>query len=257
MRPQELRIVGIRGLPMVRPGDDLPRLLVEGMKKQGLAFHDGDVIVLSQKIVSKAQGRFFRLRDLLPSRRAVEIAKRTKKDPRFVQAVLNESSEVLRADGEALIVRTKNGITCLNAGLDRSNVEGQGTYSLLPFDPDAEALWIKKRIKLLTGRKVAVLICDTFSRPFRSGQVEFAIGLAGLNPIEDYRGKKDLFGHRLRFKFVSLADELACAAELVMGQGDEGIPAALIRGFNSKRLGSSNSKSLIVSRSIDLFRGTI
>jgi coenzyme F420-0:L-glutamate ligase/coenzyme F420-1:gamma-L-glutamate ligase len=165
---------------------------------------------------------------------------------------------VLRADKDAFIVRTKRGATCLNAGVDKSNVKGGSTYALLPQDPDASARKLRKRIGQLTGRQVAVVICDTRSRPFRKGQVEESIGVAGLNPLIDYRGQKDLFGYTLRFKNVSLADELASAAELVMGQGREKAPAAIIRGLARVRFQNrATSKVLVITPEEDLFKGTL
>src|SRR5207245_1545104 len=223
-----LEIIPLNQLPLLKKGDDLAGIIVSRAKKLGVGVKNRELVVIGQKAVSKAEGRIIDITDVSPSVRAIEIAKKTGKSPGFVEIVLRESSKVLRADKDAFIVRTKRGATCLNAGVDKSNVEGSSRYALLPQDPDASARRLRKRIKQLTGKEVGVVICDTRSRPFRKGQVEESIGVAGLNPLVDYRGQKDLFGYTLRFKNVSLADELASAAELVMGQGGEKSPAAII-----------------------------
>ena len=174
-----------------------------------------------------------------------------------MEVVLRDAKKVLKADKEALIVTTKHGWTCLNGGVDKSNVQGPVTYALLPEDPDASARKLKGRIKRLTGRTVGVIICDTHSRPFRRGQVEVTIGVAGLNPMVDYRGQRDLFGYQLRFKNVAVTDELASAAELVMGQGREAIPAAIVRGLKRVQFQErAKSSGLVVGEEEDLFRGT-
>ena len=188
----------------------------------------------------------------------MRLAKRTGKKPGFVEIVLKDASRVLRANGEAFIVTTRTGATCLNGGVDKSNVKGDNMYALLPEDPDASARFLRKRIWLLTGKKIGVVVCDTRSRPFRRGQVEECIGIAGLNPLVDYRGQSDLFGYKLRFKNVALADELASASELVMGQGRERAPAAIIRGLKRVRFQERGStRNLAVRSDEDLFKGTL
>ncbi|HVH14104.1 MAG TPA: coenzyme F420-0:L-glutamate ligase, partial [Candidatus Angelobacter sp.] len=226
-----LTITPLTHLPLLKEGDDLAGIIVSRAKKLDVGIRNGDLVVIGQKAVSKAEGRIVDVHDVAPSARALQISKKTGKSPGFVEIVLKESSRVLRADKDAFIVRTKRGATCLNAGVDKSNVKGDSTYALLPQDPDASARKLRKRIRQLTGKDVAVVICDTRSRPFRKGQIEESIGVAGLNPLIDYRGQKDLFGYTLRFKNVAIADELASAAELVMGQGREKTPVAIIRGL--------------------------
>ena len=253
-----LEITPLNHLPLLKEGDDLARIIVSRAKELGVGIRNRDLVIIGQKAVSKAEGRIIDIADVSPSTRAVKIAKKTGKSPQFVEVVLGESSKVLRADRDAFIVRTKRGATCLNAGVDKSNVKGDSTYALLPQDPDASARKLRKRIRELTGKQVAVVICDTRSRPFRRGQVEESIGVAGLNPLIDYRGQKDLFGYTLRFKNVALADELASAAELVMGQGRERTPVAIIRGLRrAKFQEGASSKNLPVSTAEDLFRGTL
>ncbi len=252
-----LTIVPLTGLPLIRPGDDLARLIVDVTKRLGIGIRDDDVLVVGQKAVSKSEGRLVDVDKIRASKRAVQLARRTGKSGGFVEVVLRDARKVVRADREAFIVRTKHGWTCLNGGVDKSNVQGPVTYALLPEDPDASARRLRSRIKRLTGQTVGVIICDTHSRPFRRGQVEETIGVAGLNPMVDYRGQRDLFGYQLRFKNVAVADELASAAELVMGQGREAIPAAIIRGVKRVRFQErAKSSPLIVGGHEDLFRGT-
>jgi len=253
-----LQIMPLNQLPLLKKGDDLAKIIVTNATKLGVGIRNRDLVVIGQKAVSKAEGRIVDIDNVSPSARAAKIAKKTGKSPGFVEIVLRESSKVLRADKDAFIVRTRRGATCLNAGVDKSNVKGDSTYALLPQDPDASARRLRKRIRQLTGRQVAVVICDTRSRPFRKGQVEESIGVAGLNPLIDYRGQKDLFGYTLRFKNVAIADELASAAELVMGQGRERTPVAIIRGLKRVRFQDhASSRFLPIIAEEDLFKGTL
>lgn len=253
-----LEITPLNHLPLLKEGDDLAGIIVARAKELKAGIRNRDLVVIGQKAVSKAEGRIVDVGDVSPSARAVKIARKTGKSPEFVEIVLRESSKVLRADKDAFIVRTKGGSTCLNAGVDKSNVRGASMYALLPQDPDASARRLRKRIGQLTGKQVGVVICDTRSRPFRKGQIEESIGVAGVSPLVDYRGQKDLFGYTLRFKNVAIADELASAAELVMGQGRERTPVAIIRGLTRIRFQDrASSKILAVTAEEDLFRGTL
>ncbi len=253
-----LEIIPLTGLPLIRPGDMLAALIVETTKRLRIGIRQGDVLVIGQKVVSKSEGRLVDIDQVRPSPKAYELSKRTGRTPGFVELVLRDASKVVRADKSAFIVRTKHGWTCLNAGVDKSNVKGSLTFAVLPENPDASAQRIRKLIERLTGRTVGVIITDTHSRPFRLGQVEETIGIAGLNPFVDYRGSRDLFGYELRFKNVAVADEIAGAAELVMGQGREAIPAAIVRGLRRVRFQErARSSGLVVSRWEDLFRGTL
>jgi coenzyme F420-0:L-glutamate ligase / coenzyme F420-1:gamma-L-glutamate ligase len=253
-----LKIMPLNQLPLLKEGDDLAGIIVARANELGVGVRNRDLVIIGQKAVSKAEGRIIDIREVSPSATAAKISRKTGKSPEFVETVLRESSKVLRADKDAFIVRTRRGSTCLNAGVDKSNVKGDSTYALLPQDPDASARRLRKRIRQLTGKQVGVVICDTRSRPFRRGQVEESIGVAGLNPLIDYRGQKDLFGYTLRFKNVAIADELASAAELVMGQGREKTPVAIIRGLTRIRFQDrASSKILGVTSEEDLFRGTL
>jgi coenzyme F420-0:L-glutamate ligase / coenzyme F420-1:gamma-L-glutamate ligase len=253
-----LEIVALDRLPLLAKGDDLAAIVVDRAEKLGFGIRNRDVLVVGQKAVSKVEGRIVDVSQIKPSQRAMRISKMTGKSPEFVEIVLRDASRVVRADHLALIVTTRTGVTCLNGGVDKSNVKGDDMYALLPRDPDASARQLMKRIGSLTGRRIGVIVSDTRSRPFRLGQIEECIGVAGLGPLVDYRGSKDLFGYTLHFKNVALADELASAAELVMGQGREAAPAAIIRGLKRvKFLNRASTRSLTVSPSEDLFRGTL
>jgi coenzyme F420-0:L-glutamate ligase / coenzyme F420-1:gamma-L-glutamate ligase len=253
-----VQILPITGLPLVQPGDDLPQLLVEATRKLGWELRDKDVLVVGQKAVSKSEGRLVALTSVHPSKRARAIAKKTGRKPEFVQIVLNDTKRVVRQDKMALIVTTKHGWTCLNAGVDKSNVKGDMNYALLPKLPDASARKIRSRIRRLTGKNIGVIITDTHSRPFRLGQVEETIGIAGMKPLADYRGQKDLFGYQLKFKNVAVSDEIAAAAELVMGQGREKIPAAIVRGLRRIQFqDKAKSSDLTGPQQDDLFKGTL
>jgi coenzyme F420-0:L-glutamate ligase/coenzyme F420-1:gamma-L-glutamate ligase len=259
MLVRAVSIIGVEKIGLVKPGDNVARLIFDAFNADGQEFVDDDVIVVSQKIVSKAEGLLADLSRVKPSTRAKRISKRTSKDPRLIELILRDSSEVLRADRQALVVRRKNGFVCLNAGVDKSNVKGPHAYARLPKDPDSSARRIRIELEKLSGRKLGVIVADTYSRPYRVGQVEFAIGLSGIEPIVDYRGSSDLFGYSLRYKFVGLADEVAAAAELVMGQGTERTPAAVVRNLpRVKRTDEPNlSKKLMLGQQKDLFRNLV
>jgi len=248
-------IIGLNKIGLVKPHDDISKLIADAAKAEEIELSDFDVVVVSQKIISKSEGQLVDILTLKPSNQAKSIAKRTKKDARVIELILRDSKEVIKADREALVVRRKDGLICLNAGVDKSNVDGDTIYVRLPENPDKSAVKIKNGIERLTGKEVAVIVADTYSRPHRVGQVEFTIGLAGLEPIIDYRGHEDLFGYQLHYKYVGFADEIAAAAELVMGQGVEGIPVAIVRGLSRMKLTSATglSKKLLLGKKRDIF----
>ena len=255
---RNLTIFGLDNIGTVEPGDDIAKLIYEKSREEYLVFSDGDPVVISQKIVSKADGLLVNVTGIKPTPRAKRLAELTRKDPRVVELILRDSSEVLRADSQAFVVRRKDGLVCLNAGVDKSNVKGYTSYSRLPPNSDNSAMKILRRLEEeeLSARKLAVIIADTYSRPLRVGQVEFAIGIAGMEPIVDYRGLKDMFGHNLRYKYVALADEVAGAAELFMGQGTERTPVAIVRDLNrvKRSLDRGLSKRLQMGSRLDVFR---
>ncbi|MEA2089426.1 MAG: coenzyme F420-0:L-glutamate ligase [Thermoproteota archaeon] len=258
MKLRKVSILCLEGFPLIKKGDDLAKLIVETAEKNGVRVEDGDVLVVAQKIVSKAEGRVIKLSDVVASDKAKKIAKITGKDSRFVELVLRETKKIVKASHETLIVKDVRDIVCINAGIDKSNVSGGDSYALLPKDPDESARRIRSQILKITGKKVAVVICDTSSRPFRRGQVEFAIGLAGLKSFRDYRGQEDLFRYRLKVKNVAVVDEIACAAELIMGQGKERIPVVIIKNLRRAEPSETSSiKELVISKEEDLFKGTL
>lgn len=245
--------------PLIGSGDDVAEIIVETAGRNGLKVEDGDVIVAAQKIFSKAEKRVVRLRDVVPSKRAVEAARVAGKSPRFVELILRETKRVLKTSPEVLLVEDNRGIICINAGIDKSNIEGRDNFALLPENPDGSAQRCRSEIRKLTGKNVAVIICDTYSRPFRRGQVNFAIGMAGIKPFKDYRRKKDLFGQILKVKNVAIVDELAAAGELLMGQATEATPVIIFRGLGDtlEFRRKHNSKELYISNEEDLFRNAL
>jgi coenzyme F420-0:L-glutamate ligase/coenzyme F420-1:gamma-L-glutamate ligase len=214
---------------------------------------EGDVVVVAQKIVSKAEGRVVDLASVTPSRKAVGLAKVHRKDPRLVEVILRESRRVVRARDGVLITETYHGFVCANAAVDQSNVQGESQALLLPIDPDKSASRIRKEIRRLTGKGVAVVIADTFGRPFRNGQTNVAIGISGMEPIKSYVGTKDMYGKSLRVTEIAVADEVASAAELVMGKAIR-VPVAIVRGYEFRPAPRSSIGPLLRSKERDLFR---
>lgn len=232
-----LTLFAIPGIPLICPGDDLAAIFVERLRAAGDGFRSGDILAVAQKIVSKAEGRLVQIERVTPGEDALHLAGVVGRDPRVVQTVLNESNEVLRARKGLLVVEQRNGWVCANAGVDRSNVDqpdgtdAGDTLALLPADADASAAALRVRIEELTGVAPAVLINDSHGRAWRIGTIGVCIGCSGLPPVWDQRGLSDLFGYTLQASEECIADELAAAASLVMGQSDEGRPAVLIRGY--------------------------
>lgn len=247
-----VEIIGIRGMPIIRPGDDLASMIVEGAKKMGVGIKDGDVIVVTHVAVARAEGKIIQLKDIEPSDLAKRIAEEAGKDPRHVEVVLRESRSIVRMQNGIIISKTKHGIVCANAGVDASNASEDESVVTLPDDPDLSAKKIREGIERLTGSRVAVIISDTQGRPFRRGVVNVAIGCSGIQPLWDRRGELDLFGRALRSKITCVADELCSAAELVIGQAAEGIPVAIIRGYRYLR-GEVPASVILRDRNEDLF----
>lgn len=241
-----IEVFGVAGLPEVRPGDDLGRMIADEAQ-----LRDGDVVIVAQKVVSKAEGRVRDLRDVLPGRDAETYARRLGVDPRFVQAVLDETVRVVR-DERVLIVETRHGFVCANAGIDHSNVPGGQMISLLPEDCDRSAAALRRRLGELTGRDVAVIVADTFGRAWRMGIANVALGVAGVPALVDYRGRPDDFGEELQATVVAVADELAAAAELVMGKVER-VPVAVIRGWRPEAP-AGTGQDLVRPPELDLFR---
>jgi coenzyme F420-0:L-glutamate ligase / coenzyme F420-1:gamma-L-glutamate ligase len=250
--PPRLTVVGLPGIPEVRPGDDLAGLLLSAASEHGLTFETGDVLVVTQKIVSKAEGRLEDLDDVVPSVFATEYANVWKRDARLVELVLREARRIVRMDRGLIIAETKHGFVCANAGIDRSNVPGSTTVCLLPEDPDASAARLREAVAARTGAEVGVIVSDTFGRPWREGTTDIAIGVAGMDPLLSHVGMEDPHGYQLLVSISAVADELCGAAELVMGKVS-GIPAARIRGFQLTATAGSAS-SLVRDAATDMFR---
>jgi coenzyme F420-0:L-glutamate ligase/coenzyme F420-1:gamma-L-glutamate ligase len=249
-----IQIIGIKGLPIIKPGDNLAKLICDAAEKQKTPIQNGDIIVVTHVVVSRAEGNIVNLDYVKPSAFAESIAEQYRKDPALVEVILRESKSIVRMDRGILITESKHGFVCANSGVDKSNVPGERIVALLPENPDASAEKIRKEIKRLTGCDVAIIISDTHGRPLREGEINIAIGVAGMKPIRDRRGEKDLFGYVLRIKQTAIADELASAAELVIGQADEGVPVAIIRGYNYPKSESAKATDMIMSKEKDLFR---
>lgn len=249
-----IQVIGVEGIPIVKAGDNVGELICEAAKRQGTPLQSGDIVVVTHVVVSRAEGQVVNLDNVMPSEFAKNIAEQYGKDPALVEVVLRESKSIRRMGDGILITESKHGFTCANSGVDKSNVPGERIVALLPADPDASADRIRQEIGRLTGCDVAVIISDTHGRPFREGEINVAIGVAGIKPIRDRRGEKDLFGYILRVKQTAIADELASAAELVIGQADEGIPVAIIRGYYFQRSDCAKASELIRSKEKDLFR---
>ena len=240
-----MRIFPVTGLPEIREGDDLAALVTDRV-----TLEDGDVLVVAQKAVSKAEGRVVRLDDVEPSERALELAGQGE-DPRRTETILREAVEIVRVRPPLLIVETRHGFICASAGVDASNAPEPGTLVLLPLDPDASAAQIRERVRELTGANVGVIVSDSFGRPFRQGTTDVALGAAGLTPLRDLRGVRDRAGYELHSTQIAVADELAGAAELVMGKVD-GIPAAVVRGVDLR--GDGVGADIPIPEDRDLFR---
>jgi coenzyme F420-0:L-glutamate ligase / coenzyme F420-1:gamma-L-glutamate ligase len=249
--PSRIQIVPLTGLPEIVPGDDLAQLLVKAVRRQRLVPKPGDIFVVAQKIVSKAEGRIVRLDSIKPSERAERWAAEYQKDPRVIEMVLREASSIVRMERGILIVRTHHGFVCANAGVDVSNVPA-GTASLLPENPDRSARSLQQQLTRTFGVHVAVIISDTFGRAWRQGLVNVALGLAGIAPLVDYRGLHDIHGKTLRVSVIALADELAAASGLVMGKLNQ-IPAVVFQGVSTPK-GTGEGLDLIRPIEKDLFR---
>src|SRR5579859_593344 len=225
--------MSLPGIPMVQPGDDLARLILDSLNAARLTLQPGDILVITSKVISKAEGRRVDLRTITPSPRASEVAQKTGKDPRLVEVALQESTDISRMAENVMITRHRLGFVSANAGIDHSNVgaDGEEWVLLLPEDPDGSALRLRRALESATGVAPGVVISDTHGRPHRMGNVGVAIGVAGLPALLDLRGKPDLFGRLLQATDIGLADEIAAAADLLSGQAAEGMPITLVRGL--------------------------
>ena len=249
-----VQVIAVENLPLIKNGDNIGQLIVEAAEKQNTPIQEKDVIVVTHVAVSKAEGNVINLDQVTPSEKAKKIAQKTNKDPAMVEVILQETKDIIRIGQNSIITETNSGVICANAGVDRSNVSGDRNVVPLPKNSNASAQNIRQEIKRLTGANVAVIVSDTHGRPFRMGEINVAVGVAGIKPIRDRRGEKDLFGYVLRIKQTAIADELSSAAELVIGQSNEGIPAAIIRGYNYQTAENASATELTRPKEKDLFR---
>ncbi|NHI92694.1 MAG: coenzyme F420-0:L-glutamate ligase [Candidatus Lokiarchaeota archaeon] len=249
-----LQVIQVPNFPLINPGDDIAQLILNSLKDASIDLDDNDIFVIAQSIISKAENRIIDLQSITPSYDALNYAKIIDKNPKFIELILKESNKILKYSSKAIIVENKLGFVCANAGIDQSNSGNVDHVTLLPLDPDESARQIQKKIEEKTGKKIAIIISDTQGRPFRNGAINVGIGIAGFkDPIQNYKGQKDLFGYILQTTEVNIIDELASAAELIMGESNEGFPVILIKGYKFPR-GTSTSKTLIRNKKEDLFR---
>ena len=251
--PPEIRVIGVEGMPEVQPGDDLGVMLVEAAQRQGTAIETGDVVVVTQKIVSKSEGRVVTLEGVVPSPLALEISEGHRRDPRHTELILRESKRIVRMDRGTIISETHHGFNCANAGIDASNIPGENTVALLPVDSDLSARGIRDTIRTRTSADVAVIVSDTFGRPWRNAAANVAIGVAGFNPLLSYVGQEDSHGNMMYTTVIAVADELAATAELVTGKV-RGVPVSIIRGYPYEPMEDASHESLLRSPDKDMFR---
>lgn len=251
MNVKRLEVIGLEGIGAVREGDSVGQLICEACSRAGMTLQAEDVLVVAHKIVSKAEGRIVRLEDIQPTPRAAELSRQLDKDPALVEIVLRESRRIIRTGGKTIIVETQHGFICANAGVDLSNV-GIGYVALLPKDPDASARRIRQEIRNRAGIEPALIISDSFGRPWRLGTVDVSVGVSGLKPLKDERGNCDRYGYELRASVAAIADQIASAAELVMGKTD-GIPAVIVRGCKIEKE-EGTVRDLLRPEREDLFR---
>lgn len=251
-----IRIFGIENIPLVKEGDDIADLIINAMDKENIEVKNRDIFVIAETIISKAEGNKINLKTIKPTLKAMELAEKTGKDPRLVETIIEESNEILKVGPDFIISETKHGFVCANAGIDESNVE-DGMATPIPNDPDKSAALIREKIEKIANKEAVVIISDTQGRAFREGAIGTAIGISGMNPLWDRKGEKDLYGRELQTTSIAVADELASAASILMGQADEGIPVVIIRGVSYvKDLKNDNatSKDLIRPKKYDVFR---
>lgn len=250
-----ISLIGLTGVPEIRFGDNLSQIFYEASIKQDTPFKDNDILVVTQKAVSKAEGQLIDLDKITPSSFAKKFANQFNKNPKIVEVVLRETKRIVRMSHGLIISETHHGFICANAGVDKSNIPGNNFVTTLPKDPDKSAKNLLFNLQKLTGLFLPIIISDTFGRPWREGIVNVAIGIAGLEPLIDYRGELDTFGNVLQTTILAVADEIASAAELITGK-TEGIPAVILRGYKFKKTTSTQnlSKKLLRSPSLDLFR---
>jgi len=251
--PPEVRVIGIEGMPEFKDGDDLAGPMMDAAQAQGTPLEDGDILIVTQKIVSKVEGKVVKISDVDASPLAVSITEGHRRDPCHTEWVLRESKRIVRMDRGVIISETKHGFYCANAGIDASNIPGNDTLALLPDDSDASARGIRQAVKDRLGITVAVIVSDTFGRPWRNAAADVAIGVAGIDPIHSYVGQMDSFGHEMFTTEIAVVDELAAAGELVSGKVD-GVPVSIIRGYPYVPMEDASIERILRGSEKDLFR---
>jgi coenzyme F420-0:L-glutamate ligase/coenzyme F420-1:gamma-L-glutamate ligase len=251
--PPEVRVIGITGMPEFKDGDDLAGPMMDAAEAQGTPLEDGDILVVTQKIISKVEGKVVRISDIEASPLAISITEGHRRDPRHTEWVLRESKRVVRMDRGVIISETKHGFYCANAGIDASNIPGNDTLALLPDDSDASARRMRKAVNDRMGITVAVIVSDTFGRPWRNAAADVAIGVAGIDPVHSYVGQMDSHGHEMFTTEIAVVDELAAAGELVSGKVD-GVPVSIIRGYKYDCMEDASIQRLLRGSEKDLFR---
>ena len=251
--PPEIRVIGIQGMPEVQSGDDIAAQIMDAAQAQDTAIEAGDVVVVTQKVVSKAEGRVISIDSVEASPLALAITEGHRRDPRHTELILRESKRIVRMDRGVILSETYHGFNCANAGIDASNIPGSGTVALLPVDPDASARRVRDAVRARLGVDVAVVISDTFGRPWRNGAVNIAIGVAGINPMLSYVGQEDEHGNMMYTTVICVADELAATAELVTGKVDA-VPVALVKGYAYEPMEDASHWALVRDPDKDLFR---
>lgn len=252
----QIQLIGLTEIPLVSEDDDLSDLILKSMEIQQITLEKGDILIVAETLISKAEGNFIDLNSITPGKEAIELAKKTGKDPKLVESIINQSREIIRVGPDFIVSETKHGFICANAGIDESNVEN-GKATPMPADPDNSALHLRNKLENSTEKEIAIIISDTQGRPFREGAVGVAIGASGINSVWNRQGEIDLYGRELQTTQIAVADELAAAASLIMGQADEGIPVVIIRGYvgsNILRNTKNGAKSLIRPKEFDAFR---
>ena len=251
-----IELFGLENIPIIDKDEDISLIIKNAIEKQGCGLNNGDILLIAETLISKAENNFISLNDITPSDKAKQIALKVGKDPRLVEAIINESDEILRCGDNFIITQTKHGFVCANAGIDESNV-GEGLLTPMPKNPDKSALNIREFLEKSFDVEIAVIITDTQGRAFRFGAIGTAIACSGISPIWKRVGECDLYGRELETTEIAICDELASAASLIMGQADEGLPAVIIRGFDAfKRLRNtdSNIKPVLMPKEADVFR---
>lgn len=252
----DINLIGLTSIPLVKKGDDLIELIINALKKESIEVQNGDIFVIAETLISKIEGNYIKLKDIIPSDKAIKLAKKTRKDAKLMEAILNESNEVVRVGPNFIVTETKHGFVCANAGIDESNVE-EGYATPMPVNPDNSAKSLRLELESHYKCEVGVIISDTQGRAFRVGAVGTAIGCSGIVSLWNRQGEEDLYGRELQTTEIAVADELAASASLLMGQADEGIPVVIVRNhpsFNIIRSDESSINDLIRPKEFDAFR---